>query len=74
MSGMNGWETTMKIRENDSDIPIIAVTAYASDPSKKKSLEAGCNDYITKPINKIKLIQLIDKYLKKSRIGNLPYN
>jgi PAS domain S-box-containing protein len=38
---MNGWEATMKIRENDSQIPIIAVTAYASDPTRKKSMDAG---------------------------------
>jgi PAS domain S-box-containing protein len=66
---MNGWEATMKIRENDSDIPIIAITAYASDPTRKKSIDAGCNDFITKPINKTKLINLIDKYLQKSRIS-----
>ncbi|MEI7421641.1 MAG: PAS domain S-box protein [Prolixibacteraceae bacterium] len=69
LSEMNGWEATMKIRENDSEIPIIAVTAYASDPTRRKSLEAGCNDFITKPINKTKLIQLIEKYLNKSRIS-----
>ena len=68
---MNGWEATMKIRENDSEIPIIAVTAYASDPTRKKSLEAGCNDFITKPINKTKLIQIIDKYLKKSSFSSI---
>jgi len=68
---MNGWEATMKIRENDSEIPIIAVTAYASDPTKKKSMEAGCNDFVTKPINKTKLIQVIDKHLKKNRIGSV---
>lgn len=66
---MNGWEATMKIRANDSEIPIIAVTAYASDPSRKKSMEAGCNDFITKPINKDKLIRLIEKYLQKERIS-----
>lgn len=68
---MNGWEATMKIRENDSDIPIVVVTAYASDPTRKKSLEAGCNDYITKPINKAKLIQIIDKHLKKDQAVSL---
>ena len=66
---MNGWEATMKIRENDSDIPIIAVTAYASDPTRIKSMEAGCNDFVTKPINKAKLIQVIEKHLNKERIG-----
>jgi PAS domain S-box-containing protein len=68
---MNGWEATMKIRENDSEIPIVAVTAYASDPTRKKSLEAGCNDFVTKPINKTKLVQVIDKHLYKSRIGSI---
>ena len=68
---MNGWEATMKIRENDSDIPIIAVTAYASDPTRIKSLEAGCNDFVTKPINKAKLIQVIEKHLKKDRISSI---
>ena len=68
---MNGWEATMKIRENDAEIPIIAVTAYASDPTKKKSLEAGCNDFVSKPINKVKLIQIIEKHLKKDRSRSL---
>ena len=68
---MNGWEATMKIRENDSDIPIVAVTAYASDPTKKKSMDAGCNDFVTKPINKAKLIQVLDKHLTKNRIGSV---
>ncbi len=70
LSGMNGWEATMKIRENDSEIPIIAVTAFASDPARKKSMEAGCNDYVTKPVNKAKLVTLIDKYLKRGRISS----
>jgi CheY-like chemotaxis protein len=70
---MIGWEATMKIRENDSEIPIIAVTAYSSDPTRKKSMEAGCNDFVTKPVNKIKLIQLIDKYLKNSRVSPIMY-
>ena len=70
LSGMNGWEATMKIRENDSEIPIIAVTAFASDPARKKSMEAGCNDYVTKPVNKAKLVMLIDKYLKRGRISS----
>jgi PAS domain S-box-containing protein len=71
---MNGWEATMKIRENDSQIPIVAVTAYASDPTRKKSMDAGCNDFVTKPINKAKLIQIIDKHLSKNKTGSLLQN
>jgi len=66
---MNGWETTMKIRENDSEIPIIALTAYSSVPTRKKSMEAGCNEFVMKPVNKVKLLQLIDKYLQKTRVS-----
>ncbi|MEI7828166.1 MAG: PAS domain S-box protein [Prolixibacteraceae bacterium] len=71
---MNGWEATMKIRENDSQIPIVAVTAYASDPTRKKSMDAGCNDFVTKPINKAKLIQIIDKHLSKNKSSTLLQN
>lgn len=67
---MNGWEATMKIRENDTEIPIIAVTAYASDPTRRRSIEAGCNDFITKPIHKAKLLQMLDKYLRKNTISS----
>ena len=66
---MNGWEATMKIREIDSEIPIVAVTAYASDPTKKITMDAGCNDFVTKPINKAKLVQILDKHLTMSRAG-----
>jgi PAS domain S-box-containing protein len=67
---MNGWEATMKIRENDTEIPIIAVTAYASDPTRRRSIEAGCNDFITKPIHKAKLLQMLDKYIRKNTISS----
>ena len=64
---MNGWEATMKIRENNTEIPIVAITAFSSDPTKRKSIDAGCNDFITKPINKSKLVQIINKHLKKRK-------
>ncbi len=64
---MNGLEATMKIRENNSEIPIVAVTAYASDPARKKSLDAGCNDFVAKPVNKTKLIQIIHRHLRNTR-------
>jgi CheY-like chemotaxis protein len=60
----------MKIRENDTEIPIIAVTAYASDPTRRRSIEAGCNDFITKPIHKAKLLQMLDKYIRKNTISS----
>ncbi len=55
MPAMNGLEATRKIREFNSEIPIIIVTANAYDSDKELSEEAGCSGFITKPIN-IKLL------------------
>ncbi len=50
---MNGMEVTGKLREMPefSDVPIIAVTAYAMKVDKEKAFESGCNAYLSKPIN-----------------------
>jgi FOG: CheY-like receiver len=63
MPEMDGCEVTKEIRKMNTHIPIIAQTAYALEEEKMKSLEAGCNSYITKPINKKDLLCLIDSYL-----------
>ena len=59
---IDGLSATKKIREINSKIIIIAQTSFALDDDRKKALDAGCNDYITKPIIKAKLIQTIEKY------------
>lgn len=63
MPDMDGFETTQKIREKDADIPIIAMTAFAFDGVKEQCLEAGMNDYITKPINVDELSRKIQLYV-----------
>jgi CheY-like chemotaxis protein len=63
MPELDGCEVTRKIRETNSTLPIIAQTAYAIDEEREKSIEAGCNAYITKPINKNILLNLIDSFL-----------
>ncbi|HEY4786769.1 MAG TPA: response regulator [Bacteroidales bacterium] len=64
MPEMDGCEVTKEIRKMNTHVPIIAQTAYALEEEKMKSLEAGCNSYITKPINKKDLLCLIDSYLR----------
>lgn len=59
----SGLEITKKIREEDSDIPILAQTAYAMQKDHKASLEAGCNQHITKPINHNNLLSIVAQYL-----------
>ncbi|MDA3955029.1 MAG: response regulator [Bacteroidales bacterium] len=60
---MDGYTATKEIKKINSKIPIIAQTAYAVHGDKEKSLNAGCDDYIAKPIEEDKLINLLKKYL-----------
>lgn len=61
---MHGDEATKQIRKFNADIPIIATTAFAQSGDEHRFLEAGCTDYITKPIKKDKLLTLLNKYIK----------
>ena len=61
---IDGYEVTRRIRKTNKEIPIIANTAYAMEGDREKSLEAGCNEYISKPTDKNQLIDLINKYLQ----------
>jgi len=62
MPQMNGYEATKAIRALGSQVVIIAQTAYALEGDREKAMEAGCNDYITKPMRKEKLIEIIRRY------------
>ncbi len=64
MPKMDGYDATRKIREFNKDVVIIAQTAYALSNDRKKSIDAGCNDYISKPIKRASLIKIIEKNLK----------
>jgi len=61
MPGMGGLEATREIRKKNGTIPIIAQTAHAFTTDKERALEAGCNDYISKPIQGKELMRLIRK-------------
>jgi CheY-like chemotaxis protein len=70
MPVMDGYSATRLIREwekqNDKkEIPIIALTAYAMKEDKERTIEAGCSDYLAKPIKKEKLLEAIRKLSKK---------
>ena len=62
MPQLNGYEATRRIRAFNKVVKIIAQTAFALTGDYEKSIEAGCNDYISKPINKEKLAGLIAKW------------
>ena len=64
MPKMNGLEATQQIRQFNKDVIIIAQTAYAFSGDSEKAIEAGCNDYISKPINMTLLYDLMKKHFK----------
>ncbi len=63
LPGMNGYEILSYIRNVNSTLPIVAQTAYSMSDDKDKCLVAGCTDYISKPINIIKLREVVRKYV-----------
>lgn len=64
MPEMDGYEATAEIRKFNTDIVIIAQTAFALSGDKEKVLQAGCNAYIKKPIRKDELFEIITKELR----------
>jgi CheY-like chemotaxis protein len=66
MPEMNGYEATGKIRENNIDTPIIALTANAMKGDAEKCIEAGCDDYMPKPIDRKKISEILEYYLSRS--------
>ena len=62
---LSGYKATEQIRQFNKDVIIIAQTAFGLSGDREKAINAGCNDYITKPINKEELLALIQKELKK---------
>ncbi|MBC8319339.1 MAG: PAS domain S-box protein [Bacteroidetes bacterium] len=58
---VSGYEATRQIRKFNKNVVIIAQTAYALEGDREKAIEAGCNDYISKPIDKDELMEMIGR-------------
>ena len=66
MPGIDGYEATKTIKNNHPELPIVAQTAYAMTQDRQRVLNAGCDDYISKPIQAAKLLRIIQGIIKKS--------
>ena len=64
LPGINGYEATKLIKAQNKKIPVIAQTAYALAGEREYSLQEGCDDYLSKPIKKETLLELLAKYFK----------
>ena len=64
---MDGWEATRRIRDDPavSSIPIIGLSAHAMSGDREKGLEAGCDEYETKPVDMPRLLEKISQLLAK---------
>jgi CheY-like chemotaxis protein len=63
---VNGIECTRIFRRSGKNAPVIMVTGYASEQSRREAFLAGCNEYILKPILPEKIFSLLEKYLFES--------
>ena len=63
MPGITGYQATRQIREFNKEIIIIAQTAFALHDDREKAIVAGCDNYISKPLKRAALLDLIRKYL-----------
>jgi CheY-like chemotaxis protein len=60
---MDGYEATRKIRKRLQSTPIIGLSAHAMSGDAERAREAGCNDYMTKPLNEDLLLKKLKEYL-----------
>ncbi len=68
---MDGYEATRRLRQEGYSGPIIALTAHAMAGDRQKCIDAGCDDYATKPVDRKHLIETVQKYVQKPELAGV---
>jgi len=76
MPGMDGFEVTRRVRSEDKNrlLPIIMITALREREDRVKGIEAGCDDFLSKPVDKIELLARVQSLLKVKTYNDLASN
>lgn len=67
MPEMDGWTATRLIKGSNitSEIPLIALTAHALPGDRQRAIDSGCDEYITKPMDLIELVETVDRWMTR---------
>jgi CheY-like chemotaxis protein len=68
MPEMNGYETTQKIREFNTNVPVIALTAFSKNDILSKAIQSGINEVVEKPFETQKLYNTMDKLVSSTKV------
>jgi CheY-like chemotaxis protein len=65
LPAMSGLEAVRAIRESATSVPIIAVSARVMPSDRERAIDAGCDDFVAKPIDDVALVELVDRHLRQ---------
>lgn len=70
MPVLSGVDAVQQLRDSGYTLPVVALTANATQEDRRQCLEAGCNDFLTKPVTREKLYQMVAKYIPPGKLIN----